>query len=322
MKIKSILISLLLLGGMAFGQGQFNGGGGAGTIGGSGTTGDLPIFTAGKKLGNSNESEAGGLFLIGTSGGWKTTAAGPSIWSGTISAGLTTTVPGWADFSTFEGSDAFFHCETSSTANCLDFSAIGGSVDLTSQVTNVLPNANGGMTPPVTNGDVPCATTSGTVWGLLSGNTSGTKLLQESSSGVCSWVSGLSVTSISSSGAIATATLVATTSVGAVAFNTLINCASSTSPASCNAEPAGFVALPTGTNPTLVVDTTAVTANSQILLAIDSSLGSALGVTCNTTGSTSLTPRVTARSNGVSFTFTITAVIATNPVCISYWIIN
>ena len=100
------------------------------------------------------------------------------------------------------------------------------------------------------------------------------------------------------------------------------NCSSSASPAVCSSAPAGSVALPTGTNPTLVVNTSAVTANSQIILTVDESLGTKLGVTCNTTLSTLLNPVVTARTAGTSFTFTIGATIATNPACVSYYIIN
>jgi hypothetical protein len=163
-------------------------GGGGGTITGSGIANTLTMWTGASAIGNSSESEAAGILNIATTGGWKTTGTGPSLWSGTISPGTSVTVPGFADFSCFEGSDALFHCQTSGAANALGFSAIGGAVDLTSQVTNILPAANGGVTPPSTNGDVPCATTSGTVWGILSGNTSGTKVLQEDASGNCSWV--------------------------------------------------------------------------------------------------------------------------------------
>jgi hypothetical protein len=105
-------------------------------------------------------------------------------------------------------------------------------------------------------------------------------------------------------------------------YGTSTNCSSSASPAVCAAAPAGSVALPTGTNPTLVVNTTAVTANSQIMLTVDESLGTKLSVTCNTTLSTLVNPVVTARTAGTSFTFTIGAVIASNPACVSYSIIN
>lgn len=105
-------------------------------------------------------------------------------------------------------------------------------------------------------------------------------------------------------------------------FTSATNCSSSASPAVCASAAAGSVALPTGTNPTLQVNTSAVTANSQILLQVDESLGTKLSVTCNTTVSTLLDPVVTARSAGASFTFTIGATIAVNPACISYFIIN
>jgi hypothetical protein len=112
------------------------------------------------------------------------------------------------------------------------------------------------------------------------------------------------------------------TSITTPALLTTTNCSSSASPAVCAAAAAGSVALPTGTNPTLVVNTTAVTANSQILLSVDESLGTKLSVTCNTTLSTLLNPVVTARTGGTSFTFTIGAVIASNPACVSYFIVN
>jgi hypothetical protein len=67
------------------------------------------------------------------------------------------------------------------------------------------------------------------------------------------------------------------------------------------------------------VNTTAVTANSQIFLMYDSSLGTKLSVTCNTTepGLYGVTARVAATS------FTITATVSvTNPICFSYFIIN
>ena len=116
--------------------------------------------------------------------------------------------------------------------------------------------------------------------------------------------------------------LTATGTVSAALYATATNCSNSASPAVCLAAAAGSVALPTGTNPTLTVNTTAVTANSQILLNVDESLGTKLGVTCNTTLSTLLNPVVTARVAGTSFTFTIGAIIATNPACVSYEIKN
>jgi hypothetical protein len=101
------------------------------------------------------------------------------------------------------------------------------------------------------------------------------------------------------------------------------NCSSSASPAACGSAMAGSIAVPAGTTPTLVVDTSAVTANSQILLTPDESLGSKLGVTCNNTLATVATPPViTARSAGTSFTVQINATVSGNPVCLSYLVVN
>lgn len=70
---------------------------------------------------------------------------------------------------------------------------------------------------------------------------------------------------------------------------------------------------------TVVVDTSAVTATSQIVLTFDSSLGSALSATCNTAINQ---PTVSARTPGTSFTITMSGSITTNPDCLSYIVIN
>lgn len=102
-------------------------------------------------------------------------------------------------------------------------------------------------------------------------------------------------------------------------YKTLTNCLSAASPSVCAAAPAGSVAVAAGSG-TLVVNTTAVTANSQIFIQSDSSLGTRLSVTCNVTASV-LVPSVTARTAGTSFTITVTAP-AVNPGCYSYEIVN
>ena len=112
-------------------------------------------------------------------------------------------------------------------------------------------------------------------------------------------------------------------SVSAGTYQTASACASAASPAVCGSAAAGFVAMPaTGATPTLVVDTSAVTANSQIFVQNDESLGSALGITCNTTLATLVAPVVTARSAGVSFTITMNSTLASHPACLSFFIIN
>ena len=104
-------------------------------------------------------------------------------------------------------------------------------------------------------------------------------------------------------------------------LGTTTNCANGSAPATCGSAASGAVAVPTGTNPTLTINTTAVTANSRIFLGIDESL-TISATTCNTTLSTLVQPVVTARTAGTSFTIQIGAVIATNPACVSYLIVN
>jgi hypothetical protein len=72
---------------------------------------------------------------------------------------------------------------------------------------------------------------------------------------------------------------------------------------------------------TVVVDTTAVTANSEIFVQEDTTLGTALSVTCNTSNVTP-TPYVSARTAATSFTITVSGSVTTNPLCLTYRIIN
>lgn len=104
----------------------------------------------------------------------------------------------------------------------------------------------------------------------------------------------------------------------AALYNTATNCSSSAGPAVCSAAAAGSVIIPAaGTDVT--VNTTAVTANSQIFAIFDQSLGTKLGVTCN---STTANPHIGARVAGTSFTIHANVSPITNPACFSYFIIN
>ena len=115
---------------------------------------------------------------------------------------------------------------------------------------------------------------------------------------------------------------------GALAANTLYsslyatqtNCASSASPAVCGSAAAGSFVIAAGAT-TVTVNTTAVTANSVIIAMEDDSLGTKLGVTCNT-GILVSAPEITARTAGTSFTVTTPTSPTTNPGCYSYFIIN
>lgn len=101
-------------------------------------------------------------------------------------------------------------------------------------------------------------------------------------------------------------------------LTTATNCSSSASPAVCSAAAAGSATVAASAT-TEVVNTTAVTANSQIIPVFDSSLGTKLGVTCNTTF---VQPYVTARTAGTSFTVTVGTAPTANPACFSYVIVN
>ena len=129
-------------------------------------------------------------------------------------------------------------------------------------------------------------------------------------------------------GGAVTTTVSASTSVTAALYATTTKCAAAGSAASpslvaCSAAPAGLFSCATNASgATCVISTTAVTASSVIQIQPDSSLGTALSVTCNTTADSALTaPRVSARSAGTSFTITL-GTFTTNPECFSYLVIN
>ncbi len=114
--------------------------------------------------------------------------------------------------------------------------------------------------------------------------------------------------------------VVSSNSIQAPAYVTTSNCSSSASPAVCGSASAGsFVIAASGT--AVTVNTTAVTANSQIFIQEDETLGTKLSVTCNT-GILANPPAITARTAAASFAVGITAGLAVNPVCFSYYIIN
>jgi hypothetical protein len=122
---------------------------------------------------------------------------------------------------------------------------------------------------------------------------------------------------------IAVGTVTGTTAVNGATFMTATNCSSSTSPAVCGSAAAGNFAIPVGLNQTLQVNTTALTANSQIFIQSDDTLGTKLGVTCNSTLATLVGGMaVTSRSAGASFTVTLSGTSATNPVCASFFLMN
>jgi hypothetical protein len=98
------------------------------------------------------------------------------------------------------------------------------------------------------------------------------------------------------------------------------NCVSGVNPAVCGQAIQGEIAIPSGTNPTLVVDTTGYSAaTSQIVFSPDATLGSALGVTCSTSWTGGWI--VTADSPGTSVTLTFNGTLS-NPLCGKFYIRN
>lgn len=128
-------------------------------------------------------------------------------------------------------------------------------------------------------------------------------------------------TGLSRSGAAVVAVTDGSSGVGAMKANvqTPTNCSSAAAPAVCAAASAGSVVI-AAAGTTVTVNTSLVTANSQIFLMEDSSLGTKLSVTCNTTIARSYV--ITARTAATSFVITASAAPVTNPACLSYFIVN
>jgi hypothetical protein len=101
-------------------------------------------------------------------------------------------------------------------------------------------------------------------------------------------------------------------------INSTANCSQAVNPANCGSNANGSVVIPAGST-SVTVNTTAVTAKSQVLVIFDSSLSSKLGVTCNTTFAA---PFVSARTAGTSFNLAVNTAPSTNPACYSYTILN
>lgn len=122
---------------------------------------------------------------------------------------------------------------------------------------------------------------------------------------------------LSASNVLGTNDRLSVTTTGALTLGG--NCTSSAATAACVDALAGSVVI-AAAGLTVTVNTTAVTANSQIFIMEDSSLGTKLGVTCNTV--LARTYAVTARTAGTSFVITTSAAPATFPACLSYLVVN
>ncbi len=135
---------------------------------------------------------------------------------------------------------------------------------------------------------------------------------------------GTLVTSASVNSSICSTTGCSGVTISASSYATTTNCSSAASPAVCGSAAAGSILIPVGTvSSTLTVNTTAVTANSQIFFYPDDTLGTRLSTTCNSTLATLVGgSAITARTAGTSFTITFNGTVATNGVCGSYQILN
>ena len=101
-------------------------------------------------------------------------------------------------------------------------------------------------------------------------------------------------------------------------------CFSGASPAVCGASVSGAVAIPqnSGSPTDLVVETTAVTANSQILLTPNPA-AMISGVTCGTnTGTNGVVNSITGISPGSSFTIRHYGAVGADLACLNFLIVN
>lgn len=123
---------------------------------------------------------------------------------------------------------------------------------------------------------------------------------------------------IGASGATRPSNIFAGGTLNGATFATATTCTSAGG--SCGSAAAGQVTIAAAAT-TVTVATTAVHANSQIFLGVNSTLGTTLGVTCNTTAAFGQLLVTTVTAN-TSFVVTISTAPTTNPECIQYWIVN
>lgn len=111
--------------------------------------------------------------------------------------------------------------------------------------------------------------------------------------------------------------LTLTKNIQSPTLTTTTNCASAGG--TCTSASAGRVSIAAAAT-TVTIASTAVTANSEIFIQEDATLGTALSVTCNTTSGR--TYAITTRTAGTSFVVTTSAAPVTNPACLNYRIVN
>jgi hypothetical protein len=105
-------------------------------------------------------------------------------------------------------------------------------------------------------------------------------------------------------------------------LGTTANCSSAAKIANCGPAASGSVVIAPGAN-SVTVGTYTVTANSEILITPDASLGAKLGITCNNEPAVAFAPfGITARTPGRSFVLSTSANVSGSPACYSFLIVN
>lgn len=205
---------------------------------------------------------------------------------------------------------------------------VTGSNPNTSTTGAVSTFANGTVDIPFIRVNISGLMNTGTIWGVLYGYKTGYSKGSTSPSGNCpqgaagdvqyyvgAGVCGGNGGLVYNSG---TQALTVGGNLSATTYSTATNCADSAGAAACGSAAAGAFVVDAATSST-IVSTTAITANSEILVSFDAGLGTRLGITCNSVVPPSYF--VSARTAGASFTLTSSAPV-TNPACFDFFVVN
>jgi hypothetical protein len=103
-------------------------------------------------------------------------------------------------------------------------------------------------------------------------------------------------------------------------YGVTLRCAGTGSPLVCGDASAGALTIGAGTVSKQVM-TSAITAGSHVIVTLDASLGSTLGVSCNADAGPIGQVYVSSRTSG-SFTAAVTGTVSGNPACVSFLIVH
>lgn len=243
------------------------------------------------------------------------TKLGATTLTGTVSGGgqqlnniiIGTVTPLAGSFTTVTASDAVIAKQGTSTVAGFQFNGIGGGAGLYypgSGGVGVITSGTSHMA--LISPDVYLQASATVGWG--SGASAGFSAMDTGLNRQSAGVIGVATSDGNGTGG----------SIKAAAYLTDSNCSDSAGAAACGSAAAGSVVIDAGAT-TVVVSSTAVTANSQIFAMFDSSLGTRLGVTCNVTPAL---PTISARTAATSFTIAVAVAPITNPACYSFFVVN